>query len=246
MNENEKTKRETVLALAVRYLGCKTGDQTERIIIDAYNSFFAGHYPRGAKLDYGDKWCQPFVEAIAIMTNLADLFPAECGCQEAINLAKPMGIFYDRTHTPKPADVIYFDNNKDGWSDHTGFVKEVQDGKIFTIEGNAMGGTCCEKSYSAADEHICGFVCPKYGDTPEQPDGATDYNADLAGEYAATTGLYIRKRPTGLSLPLGVIPKDGIAVANGWYAVNGSTAWLYLDYNGIVGFSSGKYLSKRS
>ena len=159
---NEKDLRQTVLALAGRYLGAKTDDQAQHILIDAYNSFFVGHYPRGYKLKYTDAWCQPFVEAIAIMSNLADLFPAECGCQEALNLAKQAGTYRDLTYTPQPADVIYFDRNPDGWSDHTGFVKEVKDGKIYTIEGNAQGDECRENVYDKTDVIICGYVAPDY------------------------------------------------------------------------------------
>lgn len=240
--------RTEVLALASMYLGCRTGDTSERIIIDAYNSYFKGHYPRNYVLKYTDSWCQAFVEGVAIMSNLADIFPSECGCQEALNLAKSMGICQARTYIPEPADVVYFDNNGDGWSDHTGYVKLVKDGKLYTIEGNAMGGTCCEKSYDVNDKRIFAYVTPDYERkadfVPDKPDYATDYDDGKVGHYSATTGLYIRQKPSGLSKAVGVIPKNNVIFANGWYSKTGSTEWLYVDYNGTCGYSSGRYLTK--
>lgn len=167
----EQGLRSLVLELASRYIGCKTGDTTERIIIDTYNSYFAGHYPRGYKLQYTDPWCQPFVESIAIMANLIDIFPQECGCGEAVNIARTMGIWHDASYSPLPGDQIMYDWNSkdDGWADHTGFVEVVGDNYAQTIEGNATGGVCARRTVLKSDTQILGYITPDYKSkaTPE-------------------------------------------------------------------------------
>ena len=75
-------------------------------------------------------------------------------------------------------------------------------------------------------------------------DYATGRDNSLAGTYRTTANLNLRTG-AGTNKPvLCVIPK-GAAVQNyGYYSMNGSTRWLYVVYNGKVGFASGKYLRK--
>lgn len=47
---------------------------------------------------------------------------------------------------PRPGDIIFFDWESDGTSDHVGFVESVADGKVNTIEGNS-GDLCYRLSY---------------------------------------------------------------------------------------------------
>ena len=50
----------------------------------------------------------------------------------------------------KPGDVVIFNKS------HTGIVKEVRDGKVYTIEGNTSKGTVAERTRTSKD--INGFV----------------------------------------------------------------------------------------
>ena len=74
----------------------------------------------------------------------------------------------EETYTPKVGDLIIFDWDK-SWTlnpyedvdeymnDHIGIVKEVQGGRIISIEGNA-DGVVKERSYDMSGEEITAFI----------------------------------------------------------------------------------------
>ena len=65
--------------------------------------------------------------------------------------------------------IIFFDwdnpggssGPQDGQSDHTGIVEKVEDGRVWTIEGNS-GDSCREKSYPIGYYEILGYGAPAY------------------------------------------------------------------------------------
>lgn len=61
-------------------------------------------------------------------------------------------------------DIIFFDwaESKDGKADHTGIVEKVEDGKVFTIEGNKKGDMCKDSSYDINSSLILGYGTPAY------------------------------------------------------------------------------------
>jgi len=248
----EKELREMTLELASRYLGCKTGDELERQIVDAYNAHTP--LPRNYKVTYTDNWCATFVSAIAIMANLADIFPIECGCGEMVQIARSaaMANWQSKNYTPKPGDVIMFDWNGDGWADHTGFVEIVGENYITTIEGNATGGVCGRRTTVIGDKSILGFIAPDYASkavVPKpQPTDVLQYadyfDASTAGLYKVKTALYLRCGAGAKYKFITVMPK-GAAVRNyGYYSMNGNAKWLYVKYDNAVGFCNAAYLTK--
>ena len=59
--------------------------------------------------------------------------------------------------------IIFFDwNNKgssgpqDGLADHTGSVEKVENGKVYTVEGNT-GDSCAERQYAIGHYEILGY-----------------------------------------------------------------------------------------
>ena len=155
----EQDYRNLVVNLALRYKGCSNGDKLQKRLVDIYNLYLP--HPRGYAPKYTDSWCAIFVSANAIMANLTSIIPIECGCGEMVNLAKQKGIWKGMT-TPAQGDIIMYDNKKDGWADHTGFVVSVNGNTITTIEGNANGGQCVEKTVQLTDANILGFIRPDY------------------------------------------------------------------------------------
>ena len=153
--------RETVTRLAERYIGATTGDALQGRIVGIYNLYTP--HPRGYVLKPTDSWCCAFVSAISIMANLTDIIPVECGCGEMVKLAKANGSWKGKCE-PKKGDIVMYDweSKRDGWADHTGFVEEVGDNYITTIEGNATGGVCARRSVLKSDENILGYICPDY------------------------------------------------------------------------------------
>lgn len=74
----------------------------------------------------------------------------------------------DNSATPSPGMIIFFDwNNKgssgpqDGLSDHVGIVERVEDGIIYTIEGNS-GDSCRENHYAVGHYEFLGYGVPAY------------------------------------------------------------------------------------
>ena len=89
-------------------------------------------------------------------------------CTEAVNYYKAIGRFYK--YEPQPGDQIFFTQNNGQSFYHTGLVERVQNGKVFTIEGNTSsaagvvdnGGAVREKSYSLSYARIGGYGRPNY------------------------------------------------------------------------------------
>lgn len=63
----------------------------------------------------------------------------------------------------KVGDIIFFDweDSNDGKADHVGIVEKVEEGKVYTIEGNS-GDTCCRKNYDINSSVILGYGTPIY------------------------------------------------------------------------------------
>ena len=64
--------------------------------------------------------------------------------------------------------IIFFDwDNKgssgpqDGESDHVGIVERVEDGRVYTVEGNS-GDACRQKQYAVGSSVIYGYGIPAY------------------------------------------------------------------------------------
>ena len=64
----------------------------------------------------------------------------------------------------KHGDIIFFDwtDSNDGKADHVGIVEKVENGKVYTVEGNSTGDTCRQKEYSIDSSVILGYGKPMY------------------------------------------------------------------------------------
>ena len=64
----------------------------------------------------------------------------------------------------KYGDIIFFDwaDSNDGKADHVGIVEKIENGKVYTIEGNSNGDTCRQKEYSIDSNVILGYGTPMY------------------------------------------------------------------------------------
>lgn len=98
------------------------------------------------------------------------------------------------TYTPKPGDLIFFENGGDAWADHIGMVVYTSGSTVYTIEGNtsgasgvvANGGRVAFKSYNyKTSTYILGYGALPYN-TSTSP---IDYSIGTAS--TRTTGLYI-------------------------------------------------------
>ena len=67
-------------------------------------------------------------------------------------------------YEPCAGDIIFFDwdsDGQDGSSDHVGIVDRVEDGVVYTVEGNS-GDSCRQNSYPIGYYEILGYGTPAY------------------------------------------------------------------------------------
>ena len=84
------------------------------------------------------------------------------------------------------------------------------------------------------------------GTSSTKAEAAQGFDKSLAGAYKATTDLWMK---TGAGKEKGeilVVPKGGTVQNYGYYSTaSDGNKWLYVTYNGKVGFCSSRYLSKK-
>lgn len=59
-------------------------------------------------------------------------------------------------------DIIFFDWDNDNSADHVGIVEKMENGTVYTIEGNTSGDTCKANSYNVNSDAILGYGTPAY------------------------------------------------------------------------------------
>ena len=110
------------------------------------------------------EWCACFVSWCANECGYLDagVIPKTAGCISGSNWFKDRGLWQDNSYEPRPGDIIYFDwDNKgssgpqDGLADHVGIVEKVENGLVYTVEGNS-GDSCRENRYAIGHYEIYG------------------------------------------------------------------------------------------
>lgn len=93
------------------------------------------------------------------------VIPKYALCSDGVNWFKDRGQWADYTAEPTAGQIIFFDwddeNGQDGVSDHTGIVEKVENGIVYTVEGNS-GDTCRQKQYPVGYYEILGYGIPAY------------------------------------------------------------------------------------
>lgn len=116
------------------------------------------------------EWCACFVSWCANECGYLDagVIPRTAGCISGSNWFKDRGLWQDNSYEPRPGDIIYFDwDNKgssgpqDGLADHVGIVEKVENGMVYTVEGNS-GDSCRENRYAIGHYEIYGYGTPAY------------------------------------------------------------------------------------
>ena len=105
------------------------------------------------------EWCACFVSWCADQCGYIDagLLPKFAACtSQGVPWFQERGQWQDNTYTPNPGDLIFFNWDQDEWIDHVGIVEKVENGRIYTIEGNS-GNACEQNSYPLGDSQIYGY-----------------------------------------------------------------------------------------
>ena len=105
------------------------------------------------------EWCACFISWCADQCGYIDagLFPKFAACtSQGVPWFQERGQWQDNTYTPNPGDLIFFNWDQDEWVDHVGIVEKVENGRVYTIEGNS-GDACEQNSYPLEDRQIYGY-----------------------------------------------------------------------------------------
>ncbi len=170
-------------------------------------------------------WCDMFVSWCAMKGSVPETqFPSQCSCTKHVELFTEMGQYQNSasrggSYTPQQGDVIFFYNNLRYASgkvcNHTGLVLYVEDGYVYTIEGNALTNRLdylytevtpeIDGSLDPPDRvvvnrypldalHIHGYGVPAYDRrTPLELEGFVDL-----GRHAGSAGIFQYLHDTGV------------------------------------------------
>lgn len=117
-----------------------------------------------------EEWCACFVSWCADQCGYieAGIIPKFAGCVDGVSWFQAQGLWQERDYEPQPGDIIFYDwDNKgssgpqDGLSDHVGIVEKVENGIVYTVEGNS-GDACRQRQYSVGYYEILGYGIPAY------------------------------------------------------------------------------------
>ena len=113
------------------------------------------------------EWCACFVSWCANECGYIDtgVIPQYAGCVNGVQWFKDRGQWMDGSAEPAPGMIIFFDwddeNGQDGLSDHTGIVEKVENGRVYSIEGNS-GDSVRQNSYPVGHYEVLGYGCPDF------------------------------------------------------------------------------------
>ena len=116
------------------------------------------------------EWCACFVSWCANECGYIDtgVIPKYAGCVNGVQWFKDRGQWADGNSEPVAGMIIFFDwDNKgssgpqDGQSDHTGIVQKVENGIVYTVEGNS-GDSVRVNQYAVGHYEILGYGVPQY------------------------------------------------------------------------------------
>lgn len=90
--------------------------------------------------------------------------PKYAGCVNGVAWFKEHNQWVDGSETPSPGMIIFYDwdspngesGPQDGLSDHTGIVERVENGIVYTVEGNS-GDSCRQCHRAVGNYEILGY-----------------------------------------------------------------------------------------
>lgn len=105
------------------------------------------------------EWCACFVSWCADQCGYLDsgAYPKFSGCVFGMQWFQQRGLWLDGSAEPVPGMLIFFDwATQDGVPDHVGIVEKVENGMVYTVEGNSRD-MCRQKQYALGGGVILGY-----------------------------------------------------------------------------------------
>lgn len=109
------------------------------------------------------EWCACFVSWCADQCGYIEsgIIPKFAGCVDGANWFKGNGQWQGRNYEPQAGNIIFFDWEGDGETDHVGIVEKCENGVVYTVEGNS-GDACRQNQYTVGSSSIYGYGVPAY------------------------------------------------------------------------------------
>ncbi len=109
------------------------------------------------------EWCACFVSWCANECGYIDsgVIPKFAGCVLGSQWFKERGQWQNGGFEPSAGQIIFFDWEEDGETDHVGIVERCENGIVYTVEGNS-GDACRQKQYAVGSSVIYGYGIPAY------------------------------------------------------------------------------------
>lgn len=116
------------------------------------------------------EWCACFVSWCANECGYIEtgIIPKYASCVNGVQWFKDRGQWLDGSAEPLPGMIIFYDWDKhgqsgqqDGRADHTGIVWKVENGYVYTIEGN-LSDKCTTSRRPIGEYQILGYGAPEY------------------------------------------------------------------------------------
>ena len=109
------------------------------------------------------EWCACFVSWCADQCGYLEsgIIPKFSGCVDGANWFQSSGQWQDRNYVPSAGDIIFFDWEGDGETDHVGIVEKCENSVVYTVEGNS-GDACKQNQYTVGSSSIYGYGIPTY------------------------------------------------------------------------------------
>ena len=131
------------------------------------------------------EWCCVFVSWCANQCGYLDsgLVPQYSVVDDGADWFRAKNQWLPGSATPKPGNIIFFDweyDGLDGNGDHTGIVEKVENGTVYTIEGNS-GDAVRQKQYAVGHREILGYGQFKQPEKTVSGDTATQVWTYLKG-----------------------------------------------------------------
>ena len=170
-NEDQKSQLEELLSvdnsmwLAVLYGIYGSDDMIVQVALSQIGNVGGEPYWRWYGFSSRVEWCAAFVSWCADQCGYIEtgVCPKFAGVTNGVKWFKDRNQWADASIEPSPGMIIFFDWNnqggsgpQDGSPDHTGIVEKVENGYVYTVEGNT-GDSCAERRYSVGHYEILGY-----------------------------------------------------------------------------------------
>lgn len=107
------------------------------------------------------EWCACFVSWCAEQCGFIEsgIIPKFSYCPTGAEWFQNKGQWQDRNYEPQEGDLIFFDWDGDGTTDHVGIVEKCENGIVYTVEGNS-GDAVEQNQYAVGNSSIYGYGVP--------------------------------------------------------------------------------------